>query len=101
MTLKGRATPEATAAYVGRLGVQTADGHFRTTPGELQVSSIGLGTYLGEPAAAIDAAYQAAVGQALVSGCNHIDTAVNYRYQRSERAIGAALAGVQLRDREA
>ncbi|MBN1565013.1 MAG: aldo/keto reductase [Anaerolineae bacterium] len=92
MTLKGRATAQATAAYAERLGAQTANGHFRTTPGGLQVSSIGLGTYLGEPDDATDAAYQAAVAQALTAGCNHLDTAVNYRYQHSERAIGAALA---------
>jgi aryl-alcohol dehydrogenase-like predicted oxidoreductase len=91
MTLKGRATPQATAAYVDRLGVQMADGHFRMTPNDLHISSIGLGTYLGEPDDAFDAAYQAAVDQALRAGCNHIDTAVNYRYQRSERAIGAVL----------
>jgi aryl-alcohol dehydrogenase-like predicted oxidoreductase len=93
MTLKGRATPQATAAYADRLSAQLANGSFRTTPGGLRVSSIGLGTYLGDLDDATDAAYQAAIAQALVSGCNLIDTAVNYRYQRSERAIGAALAG--------
>jgi aryl-alcohol dehydrogenase-like predicted oxidoreductase len=52
---------------------------------------MGLGTYLGEPDEATDALYQAAVERALVLGCNLIDTAVNYRHQRSERAIGRAL----------
>lgn len=92
MTLKGWATPQATARYTERFDHQTAAGHFRTTPGDLRLSSIGLGTYLGEPDEAGDQAYQAAVEAALVAGCNHLDTAVNYRYRRSERAIGRAVA---------
>ena len=48
MTLKGRATPDATTAYVKRLNTQTAEGHFRSTPDGLLMSSIGLGTYLGK-----------------------------------------------------
>jgi aryl-alcohol dehydrogenase-like predicted oxidoreductase len=92
MTLHGRATPEATAAYAERLSRQVAEGHFRPALNGLRVSSIGLGTYLGEPDDATDAAYQAAVERALARGCNHIDTSVNYRHQRSERAVGKALA---------
>jgi aryl-alcohol dehydrogenase-like predicted oxidoreductase len=91
MTLHGRATPEATAAYAQRLQDHVAEGHFRLTVDGLAISSIGLGTYLGEPDDATDAAYQAVVEQALALGCNHIDTAVNYRFQRSERAVGKAL----------
>jgi aryl-alcohol dehydrogenase-like predicted oxidoreductase len=91
MTLPGRATPEATAAYVDRFSAQAAAGHFRRTGDGLSLSSVGLGTYLGEPDDAADAAYQAAVEQALALGCNVIDTAINYRYQRSERAVGRAL----------
>ncbi len=89
MTQHGRATPEATAAYAGQL--RTAEGHFRQTADGLTVSSIGLGTYLGEPNEATDAAYQAVVERILPMGCNLIDTAVNYRFQHSERAIGRAL----------
>lgn len=97
MTLQERATAAGTARYVSRSGEQTAPGHFRAGTRGLNVSSIGLGTYLGEPDDATDAAYQAAVERALVLGCNHIDTAVNYRFQRSERAIGRALAAAVAR----
>jgi aryl-alcohol dehydrogenase-like predicted oxidoreductase len=92
MTLRGRATPEATAAYVDRQRNHTAQGHFRSTVTGLMISSIGLGTYLGEPDDATDEAYQTAVERALALGCNHVDTAVNYRYRRSERAVGRAVA---------
>jgi len=58
----------------------------------LSLSSIGLGTYLGEESARTDAGYEASVAVALASGINVFDTAINYRGQRSERAIGRALA---------
>lgn len=57
------------------------------------LSSLGIGTYLGPADDATDASYQAAVGRALERGINVIDTASNYRHQRSERAVGRALAG--------
>ncbi len=59
--------------------------------GELWLSSIGLGTYLGEPDDTTDREYIAAIAAALRSGINVLDTAINYRHQRSERNIGAAL----------
>ena len=59
--------------------------------GELWLSSVGIGTYLGEPDDATDRSYSEAIGSALGSGINVIDTAINYRHQRSERNIGAAL----------
>ncbi|MGH7836240.1 MAG: aldo/keto reductase [Candidatus Binataceae bacterium] len=87
--LKSRATAEATAAYAQRFSA--LDGNFRPMRG-MAVSSLGLGTYLGESDAATDAAYAQALRAALSSGINLIDTAVNYRDQRSERVIGAVLA---------
>ncbi|HKX29587.1 MAG TPA: aldo/keto reductase [Blastocatellia bacterium] len=56
------------------------------------MSSIGLGSYLGGADERTDAAYQAAVVRALELGCNIFDTAANYRFQRSERNFGEALA---------
>lgn len=91
MTGEGRATPAGTAAYQQHLADRTLPEHFRQTIDGLTVSSIGLGTYLGEPDDTTDVAYQAAVERAFELGCNLIDTAVNYRYQRSERAVGRAL----------
>lgn len=59
---------------------------------DLQVSSIGIGTYLGEVNDAKDAAYAEAVLAALNGGINLIDTSLNYRNQHSERAVAQALA---------
>jgi aryl-alcohol dehydrogenase-like predicted oxidoreductase len=58
----------------------------------LVLSSIGLGTYLGDESARTDAGYEAAVAAALSAGLNVFDTAINYRGQKSERAVGRALA---------
>jgi aryl-alcohol dehydrogenase-like predicted oxidoreductase len=90
MLIAGHATPEGTARYRRRFEAQLP-GHFRELQG-LSVSSIGIGTYLGEPTAAHDALYREAITHALGCGINVVDTAVNYRYQRSERAIAQALA---------
>lgn len=84
------ATPAGTARYVARFAGRAGDGHFRQAQG-LWLSSIGMGTYLGEPDEATDAAYRSALTRAVSLGCNVIDTAINYRFQRSERAIGLAL----------
>ncbi|HUI41054.1 MAG TPA: aldo/keto reductase [Terriglobia bacterium] len=86
----GYATPEGTARFRERFSGRLP-GHFRQAR-HLWLSSIGLGTYLGEPDAATDALYREAVTHALELGVNVIDTAANYRHQRSERAIGQALA---------
>src|SRR5207245_931724 len=66
--------------------------HFREGLGGLALSTIGLGTYLGKHDGATDALYRSAVKQAVQAGCNVIDSAINYRCQRSERTIGQALA---------
>ena len=84
------ATPEGTRRYAARHAHAEAS-HWRSLDG-LAVGSIGLGTYLGEEDAASDAAYAAAARRALGLGCNLLDTAINYRCQRSERALGKALA---------
>lgn len=67
------------------------------------MSSIGLGTYLGGEDEASDHAYTQAITRAVELGVNVFDTAINYRFQRSERSIGAALrklfsAGAVTRD---
>ena len=54
--------------------------------------SIGLGSYLGSPFAEDDEKLFNMIFNLIHSGgSNLIDTAINYRYQRSERAIGQAL----------
>jgi aryl-alcohol dehydrogenase-like predicted oxidoreductase len=87
----GFATPEGTLRYAARFQGRSAAGHFREIPGGLVLSSIGIGTYLGEPDKATDAAYTDAIVSTVENGCNVIDSAINYRFQRSERAVGAAL----------
>ncbi len=92
MLIPGYATPEGTARFRARFE-SSLPGHFREACG-LWVSSIGLGTYLGEPTAACDSLYREAATRAAEVGINVFDSAVNYRHQRSERAIGQALAAM-------
>jgi aryl-alcohol dehydrogenase-like predicted oxidoreductase len=84
------ATKEGTARYRDRLKDTLTPGHFRESQG-LWVSSIGFGSYLGNYDEETDIKYRDAVIRALELGCNKIDTAINYRFQRSERSIGEAL----------
>ncbi len=95
MPIPGYATAEGTAAYSRRFA-SLATGHFRESQG-LHLSSIGLGTYLGENDSAADQAYTAAVERAVQLGANVLDSAINYRFQRSERSIGAALQNLVAR----
>lgn len=64
---------------------------FRRSHSGLEVSSVAHGTYLGESDDATDSLYAAALRESLTSGVNCIDTAINYRCQRSERVIGQVL----------
>jgi aryl-alcohol dehydrogenase-like predicted oxidoreductase len=68
--------------------------------GDGVVSSVGLGTYLGDATDAVDDAYHDAIVEAVESGISVVDTARNYRAQRSERVVGRALADADV-DREA
>jgi aryl-alcohol dehydrogenase-like predicted oxidoreductase len=88
--IPGRATPEGTKRFASRS--KTGKGHFRQFSSSLFISSIGLGTYLGSEDAATDAGYEASFAFGLESGVNVFDSAINYRGQKSERAIGRALA---------
>lgn len=89
--LPGCATPQGTLHYAARFHGAAAPGHFREIPGGLVMSSIGIGTYLGEPDEATDRGYTESVVAAVEGGFNVVDTAINYRLQRSERSIGEAL----------
>lgn len=82
------ASAQATAAYA--LAHPELPENFRVLDG-LTVSSLGLGTYLGSVNQADDDSYQAAILYALGQGVNVLDTAINYRAQRSERLIGHCL----------
>ena len=84
------ATSDGTSQYVQRFLKKFVENHFRQTQ-DLWLSSIGIGTYLGEANVPTDKSYTEAITSAVELGCNVIDTAANYRFQRSERAIGKAL----------
>jgi len=87
------ATPEGTQKYAEKFPVLQKAGHYRDFM-NLKASSIGLGTYLGNQNETDDKLYIEAVQAALLSGCNLMDSAINYRCMRSERNIGEALRGL-------
>lgn len=95
MMLAGRATAAGTARYAARFTQRDANAlapaHFRSALG-LTLSSIGAGTSLGEATDQVDALYRSALAEAVRSGCNVLDTSASYRAQRSEVALGRALA---------
>jgi aryl-alcohol dehydrogenase-like predicted oxidoreductase len=91
--LRGKATASGTKAYRAALKSAVPADHFRSWQG-LAVSSIGLGTYLGPEDEVTDRAYQSAIEHAVAGGLNVVDSAINYRRQRSERAVGSALAAL-------
>jgi len=100
--VRGHASHSGTARFSARFPKLTAAGHFRQPEhvphlSHLWLSSIGIGTYLGEVDAATDQRYTEAVEEAIASGVNVLDSAINYRFQRSERSIGAVLKQTQVR----
>ncbi|MCU4801065.1 aldo/keto reductase [Halobacteria archaeon HArc-gm2] len=93
------------------MATQTATWAYRDDHGEFArtffrryadcvVSSIGVGTYLGDSTDERDDRYHDAIVEALESGINVVDTAINYRNQRSERVVGDAVRDADI-DREA
>lgn len=92
MTIEGYATEAGTARYRDRVlrDESVVAEHFRHEQ-NLWLSSVGVGTYLGGWDEETDRSYTAAITRAVALGVNVIDTAANYRFQRSERSIGAAL----------
>jgi len=91
--IKGFATSDATEKYTKRNTEEIHKDHFRTLYNEnIKVSSMGLGTYIGAPDDINDFYIYNAVKTCVLSGAiNVIDTAINYRYMKSEKAIGKAL----------
>jgi len=85
--IPGYATPAGTAGFAARFRA-----HFYRKFDGLTLSTLGLGTYLGNADDATDRAYEGAVDAAVRGGINFLDAAINYRNQHSERSIGAAVA---------
>lgn len=86
------ATAEGTTRWRARHPA-LPDAHFRSLGGVL-VSSVGLRTHQGDIDDATDRAYADAVTTAVTNGVNLLDTAIDYRAQRSERALGRGLAAL-------
>jgi aryl-alcohol dehydrogenase-like predicted oxidoreductase len=91
MPINGCATPQGTAHYRERFKENAGKEYFRPAQ-DLWLSSIGVGTYLGEADEETDKRYTEALVRAVELGANVLDTAANYRFQRSERSIGMALS---------
>jgi aryl-alcohol dehydrogenase-like predicted oxidoreductase len=92
--VEGFADTEGTKEYVNR-AVHSHDivpNHFRQRDG-IFLSSIGMGTYLGDPTVQHDELIEKAIYDSVKSGAvNVLDTAINYRYMKSEKCIGRALS---------
>ncbi|MGV7211003.1 aldo/keto reductase [Oxalobacteraceae bacterium A2-2] len=87
--LPGHATAAAIASHAERSG--TARNGWLRQAQDLLLSSVGLGTYRGNLDLSTDEGYAATVHAALGGGINLIDTAINYRHQRSELCVGEGL----------
>jgi aryl-alcohol dehydrogenase-like predicted oxidoreductase len=90
----GRDALQATTTGTRRFIARIADMHEdfqRHFPRKLTVSALGIGSYLGDCTDAEDERYRLSVHAAITAGVNVIDTASNYRCQRSERAVGHAV----------
>ncbi|MCL4795419.1 MAG: aldo/keto reductase [Bryobacteraceae bacterium] len=86
----GFCTSDGSTRFTARHQALAGREFYRRTPAGL-LSSIGLGTYLGKPDEAASARYVEAILAALNGGINVFDTAINYRYTRSEQDLGEAL----------
>lgn len=86
------ATKEGTFGYLKKFGAYSKD--FYRFNGELFFPSLGIGTYKPEPYKEDNYIinYAEAIKTALRNGIHFIDTAINYRYQMSEREIAEALS---------
>ena len=89
--LDASAFAQARKTYAAAFADRYLTEFYRATAIGGVVSSLGVGTYLGECTDEDDTAYIDAIEAAAAAGANVIDTAINYRCQRSERAVGTAL----------
>lgn len=86
--IAGFATPEGTSKFIKNSSVNSLN--FKKIQG-LELSNVGIGTYLGDPNEQTDELVKNAVKQSILSGINVIDTAINYRAQKAERSVGKAI----------
>lgn len=90
--VEGYANEKGTNYYSSRNQENIHSENFKKTYDDLTISSIGIGTYMGKPDDIDDFYIYNAIKSAVLSGAiNMIDTSINYRYMKSERAVGKAL----------
>jgi len=85
------ATEAGTRRFVKRHRHGKAATAYRSVGGQLHLSTMGIGTYLGAPDDLTDQRYEDAIFEAVRQGINVIDTAPNYRRGRAELVVGRAL----------
>jgi aryl-alcohol dehydrogenase-like predicted oxidoreductase len=90
--IHGFATPEGTRKFKeNAIKNGIANSHFRSFD-NLNFSSLGMGTYLGQITAEDDLDMENAIYECVKAGAmNIIDTAINYRSMKSEKNIGNAI----------
>jgi aryl-alcohol dehydrogenase-like predicted oxidoreductase len=88
--ISGYATDEGTTNFENK-NHGVGKNHFRQFAG-LTLSSVGIGTYLGNVDDTTDHLVQDAIKKSVLSGINVIDTAINYRAQKAERSVGKAVS---------
>lgn len=92
--IAGHATATGTKRFAKRFSSSFSSEFYRPVVDEISISSIGMGTYLGDCDDAEDARYVTVLAAGIERGLNFVDTAINYRCQRSERAVGRAIRQV-------
>ena len=106
--IAGHATPEGTLRFKERaLAKGIPAKNFRKPyplPGledPLELSTVGVGSYLGKPDDEDDFDQYVATRSLLKSSTiNFLDTAINYRCQKAERTFGAVLRSLMSEDNE-
>ena len=87
--IEGFATSESTERFAKNSSAHQEN--FRKIH-DLTLSNIGVGTYLGDQDLKTDINQKNAIKKSILGGINVIDTAINYRAQKSERVVGKAIS---------
>jgi len=88
----GYATAEGTFKYSQRKAGQINPDAFGKTHSGLTLSKLGLGSYIGDTSSEHDRLmFEAVLSCVHSGGVNVLDTAINYRSMKSEKAFGAAI----------
>jgi len=88
--ISGCVSAEGTKNFVKR-NSSIPGSNYRNFEG-LELSNVGVGTYLGQSDSQTDELVKNSVKKSILYGINVIDTAINYRAQRAERSVGKAIS---------